>query len=277
MSPWTFLLPTLFNFAVLIFIVVIWIIFVRNFLREMRKGKQRTQNQWTQQTRTQQSRQIAKEPSVSSPSRRNAQRGTRTNARSQQRKRSTSWQSTSAKTDGQSIRLRELMKYKPADLYRLLKDHLPEEYKEEIQSIFNSPNAEVELIKFIRRPDVWPTVQKSLAEISSGSSRRQTASRPMGSQKTPQAVVEKPSADEEYIDLDWLDREDAQLQSEYDSVVHEFDYFMEDISGKDLTESIQTASSSSRFNKTRLDKEISDKKWLKEAVIATVILEKPDF
>src|SRR5699024_6614852 len=120
-----------------------------------------------------------------------------------------------------------LMRQNPAELYRTLKDQLPEQYKEELQEIFNSPNPAVELIRFLRRKDVWPFIQNLLQQ--DGQSTHSRRMRPSAEREPlPRPVAAHRSQLDEDIDeiasaSSSFEHEQTLLVAEFDSYSHYFD------------------------------------------------------
>lgn len=260
------LLWQLFNLVIIIVMVGLWVFFIKNLLNEVHKGKKRAKdNQW---------RQDSVKKQIQQRSSRQMRDQQLQRARSSQSSRNRSEQQQSSRRNTTSIRLKELLKYKPADLYGLLKDSLPDQYKQEIQAVFNSPNSEVELIKFIRRPDVWPTVKKTLSEIASD--HHEKSSMRVDYKITNEAPI--PSETEE-DELDWqsLDQESDVFQEEYDQYAKEFDIIVDKMlqtsEGLAVEPSLKRKTHSSHSQKDQQ----RQKEWLREAVIAQTILERPDF
>ena len=260
------LLWQLFNLAIIIVMVGLWGLFIKNLLNEVRKGKKRAEdNQWRQASVKKQTQQ---------PSNRQMRNQQLQRARNVQSTRNRNEQQQSSRRNTTSIRLKELLKYKPADLYGLLKESLPDQYKQEIQAVFNSPNSEVELIKFIRRPDVWPTVKKTLSEIASG--RHEKSSMMADYKITNEAPILSETEEDE---LDWqsLDQESDVFQEEYNQYAKEFDIIVDKMlqtsEGLAVEPSLNRKTHSSHSQKDQQ----RQKEWLREAVIAQTILERPDF
>lgn len=148
---------------------------------------------------------------------------------------------------GKNTNLQQLLRQNPAELYQTLKNNLPDRYKEEIKEIFNSPNPAKELIQFIRRPDVWPLIQTILRDGTVEKRRNAVA---------PKPVVPQPIPVEEEPVEDYFEEWNTDIFSSEDSFVP-------------LDRVIPQTETSKQ--------EQVDQSWLKDAVIASIILERPDY
>ncbi|MGO4995438.1 hypothetical protein [Jeotgalibaca porci] len=260
MTP--FLIPYFFNLVIFVFILVIWITFIRNLIRTFRqdqRGKtsssrsQHTQrNQWDK-AHTQTVRQVHVD---------NATRSRR-NSQSQQPKTQT-WQ--------------DLLKQDPKELYQLLRENMPDSYESEIKAIFNSQRPMMELVKFLRRKDVWPVLQSLPERLNSSRSTQ----KPLVKQKVAKTVpVAVQQYDDDYDEMFvQMDGDANYLSQEVDAFVSEYDEFADYFSS--LLQDIPTSAPEVRATRHHRNKDNANidqkinREWLRDAVIASMILERPD-
>lgn len=260
MTP--FLIPYFFNLVIFVFILIIWITFIRNLIRTMRqdqRGKtsssreQRSpRNQWDK-GHAQTVRQVHVD---------NATRSRR-NSQSQQPATQT-WQ--------------DLLKRDPKELYQLLRENMPDSYEREIKAIFNSQRPMMELVKFLRRKDVWPVLQ-SLPERLNTSRKKQA---PLVKQKVVEAApVAVQQNDDDYDkmfaqmdeDANYLSQEVDNFVSEYDGFADYFNSLLQDIPSS--APEVRATRHHRNKDNANINQEIN-REWLRDAVIASMILERPD-
>lgn len=259
MNP--YLISYFFNIFIFVFILVIWITFIRNLIRTLRQDQrgrtsptswsQRTQrNQWDKAPQT--VRQVHVD---------NASRSKR-NSQSQQE--THTWQ--------------DLLKRDPKELYQLLRENLPDSYEREIKAIFNSQRPMMELVRFLRRKDVWPMLQTLPARLNEADRRETQPVRQTTVKAEPAAI---PQNDDDYDQMFAQMDEDANsLSHEIDSFVTEFDEFADYFNS--LLQDIPTSAPEVRATRhyrnkdnANIDQKIN-RKWLRDAVIASMILDRPD-
>ncbi|AQS52974.1 hypothetical protein BW727_100581 [Jeotgalibaca dankookensis] len=161
--------------------------------------------------------------------------------------------------------LQLLLKKEPAEQYQILRERLPERYHKELKSVYTSSQSKLAVIKFIRRKDIWPYLQD--LKVSEGvrnlnkqpriDQRKNTTQRLSGNLK--QDTSYKPVEMEKYIN-DFTD--------EYDNYGVYFDQLLGDISSglqPPTKEIIQIEKIT----------ESKEKKWLRQAIIGSTILERP--
>ncbi|MGP6139998.1 MULTISPECIES: hypothetical protein [unclassified Jeotgalibaca] len=254
----------LFNLLIFAFVLVIWVTFIRNLIRSARKDTRQTtkRNQWDKAPITKTVRQV----SVDSAQTYSRSQSRRTN-QSQTQTRNKSWQ--------------ELLSDNPQELYQLLRDNLPDSYEEEIKAIFKSQRPMMELMKFLRRKDVWPVLQSLPRKIKTPDIKKGEL---FQTQKDEQSIA-SPYLEEEqpfYDETSDLDKDAVVLSQEIDAVINEYDgyaaYFGSLLNEvpKSSVETWQSISTSRNTTSGTKGKKL-DKKWLRDAVIATVILEKPEY
>lgn len=252
----------LINILVTVFVLAIWVIFIRNLIRSVRAEKRDTaqapRNQWDK-AQPQTVRQ-AKNAAYAADNVRDKRRTTNP---AQQR----------------NQMLQELLARNPKELYQLLKENLPDSYQAEIEAIFKSPRPMFELVKFIRRKDVWPVLQSLPDKIKSAGDRKMELF-----EATKKSVPEpifpevQENAPESYSEMDkdilYLSEEIDAVNAEYDGYADFFGSLLGDVP----TSQIQTRRNlvSAQESKTGAPKRKLDSQWLRDAVIASTILEKLD-
>lgn len=265
----------LFNLAITIFIIGIWASFIRNIIREVRKNNDKRMTGTT----------------------RSASNQTRQQVPTHNRPRNVGEQRPASQPVGntRSDRNAQEMLQNPRTLYLELKQRLPRQYEEEIQEIFNSPNPHVKLIKFIRRKEIWPIAQSILRDgvLSKEEPRSQRqVSSPRNAVQTPRNTVQTPisepateiyselSMSTDYVDdmqeaTDRIAREQDELVKEYDTFGTNFANVLEDSSLLGDNEYIQTESR----RETRQDKQRFKERqeWLKQAILGSTVLERPEY
>ena len=252
----------LLNLAITIFIIGMWVSFIRNLVRETRKNNDKRMTGTTRtassQGREQMPAQTRQRPVIERVPANQPSRNTRAD-----------------------LNVQELLQ-NPRTLYLELKQRLPKQYEQEIQDIFNSPNPNVRLINFIRRKEIWPIAQSILRDgISSKDQSSRNRQRPSSAPRNvAPALVSELSDGTDYVEemqeaTDRIIREQEELVREYDGFGSDFDHVFEESSLLDDSDYIQTESRSATRQDEQRHKERQE--WLKEAVKASIILERPEY
>lgn len=235
--------PILFNLAVFIFIVAMWMTFIFNLIRSAKRSADKRTNKWAQ-------------PKQAAP-------------RVQQQ--------VNNKRQGNRGGVQQFLRQNPVELYRVLKENLPDRYKDELKTIFSSANPGVELVKFLRRKDVWPLVQ-SLVRQEAGPAaemRNRAAVEKKKPRSVPRPFIEE--EDDTIADIasvaDLLEKEQQMIEAEYDAYGHTYDTMLSDVATEDAETTMQRET---RLKDAKSAKAKVDKKWLRDAMVASIILERPE-
>ena len=234
--------PILFNLAVFIFIAAMWMTFIFNLIRSAKRSADKRTNKWAQ-------------PKQAVP-------------RAQQ--------PVSNNRQGNRGGVQQFLRQNPVELYRILKENLPDRYKDELKTIFSSANPGVELVKFLRRKDVWPLVQ-SLVRQEAGPAaekRRRTAAEKKKPRFVPSSSIEEEDGIADIASItDLLDREQQMVEAEYDAYGQTYDSMLSDVATEDVETTMQRET---RLKDAKSAKAKVDKKWLRDAMVASIILERPE-
>lgn len=241
-----FIISRLIFVVIFLAVGVMWYTFIRNVIKGIQRSNQKVTNKRTTRSMTFQGQDQTRQPS-----RRNQ-----------------------AGTSKEVNPLQQLLRRNPLELYKLLKDNLPDHLVEEVKEIFNSPNSGRELMSFLRRKDVWPMVQKILQEETGNQPKRRSNSLHQVLEQVQPVAETMDYVDDVSESVDYFAQEDEQLQKEYDDVMSNFDDLLSEVPGGEAIELIKPENHQSS-NKPFKGK--VDKKWLEEAVIANIILERPKF
>lgn len=266
MNP--FLITSLFNIFIFVFILIIWITFIRNLIRTLRQGQRGNatarsratqRNQWDR-AEPQTARQVHGDNASQSRKNRNSQ------SQMQMQQNGQTWQ--------------DLLKRDPKELYQLLRANLPDSYESEIKAIFNSERPMMNLVKFLRRKDVWPILQSLPTRLNTPQktttqfSQRKTV-------KTTPVAVEQGGEEYDYNTMfAEMDENANNLNQEIDNFVNEFDGFADTFDnmfeGISISEPEVRATRHLRNRDNATINQKIDRKWLRSAVIASMILERPE-
>lgn len=261
----TIVITYLFNFFVIAFVLIIWGIFILNFFRSARKDNQKHRSR--RSYRETKGKQKGTWTSVSkSPGYTRALNGRNSQSQIESRNPQYSWQ--------------EMMQQNPQELYQLLRNQLPDSYEEEIIKIFNSQKPMMELMKFLRRKDIWPLFQSLQGKDQS--SRQRGTQLFQNSDKTSVPIESGQDYSEAFESSNSIENDAILLNQDMDAVINEYDSyasFYETILDEIPKTSLETHSalSGKEVRATKINKKQLNKKWLRDAVIASVILEKRDF
>lgn len=262
------LITSIFNVFIFVFILIIWITFVRNLIRTLRQGQRggassrsrdTQRNQWDR-ANPQTVRQVHVDNASQSRRNRNSQ------SQKQAQQNGQTWQ--------------DLLKRDPKELYQLLRENLPDSYESEIKAIFNSDRPMMNLVKFLRRKDVWPILQSLPTRLSSPQKTDAQLIQPKTVQKMSVAV-EQDDEDYDYNTMFVEMDEDANnLNQEIDDFVKEFDGFSDSFDNMfpeiSTSEPEVRATRHLRNNENANINQKINRKWLRDAVIASMILERPE-
>lgn len=253
------LLSYLFNLFVFAFILFIWVTFIRNLVRTLRKEKGRN---------------IKRPAPVATPS--TASRAQRDNRNRNAHKQPAQTTHVANKDGGHFWQ--EILKKDPQEIHHLLRAYLPESFHKDLTQIFNSERPMKALVNFLRRPDVWPLLKSFPSQIESSVKTQKNLFQPKTASIAPSVSEDN---DENYDAIADTEKDAATLSAEVDQVVVEYDQFAEyfksmldDVPSSPIPE--KTASQMKLTDADRPAKKLNQA-WLRDAVLGSIILEKPDY
>lgn len=266
MNP--FLITSFFNIFIFVFILIIWITFIRNIIRTIRQSQRGGAS--SRSGDTQRNQWDRAEPQTV--------RHVHVDNANQSRRNRNSHSQKQTQQNGQSWQ--DLLKRDPKELYQLLRENLPDSYESEIKAIFNSDRPMMNLVKFLRRKDVWPILQSLPTRLSSPPKTAIQRTQP----KVVQTMSVAVDQDDEEYDYNTMfvemDKDANNLNQEIDDFIKEFDGFGDTFDN--MFQEISTsepevrATRHSRNNENANITQKIDRKWLRDAVIASMILERPE-
>lgn len=161
-----------------------------------------------------------------------------------------------------------LLQQSPQDLLHILKQYLPERYHGEIAKIQTSGNWRKELRSFIRRSDIWPILRKALLTHPDAF---QGGKKPSWDMSTFQGGEESQEELAKQLELEY-----NELKVEYDRLLESEFEEAEPIQVetaaalKSIQEQRQTAPAGSRMP-------LKDREWLRQAILGSAILKRPEY
>lgn len=278
MNPWVVFVPFLLQIAVALVIGLSWVLFIRNIIRNSRQKNQHSSIRRMSSSSSNSATRSQKNWDRRSVIENYAKKDSRT-SQGQQRRNSGKRQTRTVSSQSKSESIfNRFMKQSPQELYKLLEKRLPSQYQAELERIFNSPQWKREIWRFLKREDVWPWIQSILQSEQTRSQEKETISSPSFAEVRE---ADKGKNNPEGI-AHIMEQEAASLEEEYSSLVSSYDTISDNLDRETSLSSLEQKASQldSRrrtAERTNRKKTALHQKWLKDAILAKEILERPDF